>query len=353
MTPPVPSVEGDAVVVASPGNAPREDRAARLAEMYLRSQPGIAVHHVGLLVAAVPQAAAMRLPGVTPGGASASVSGGFAALAARLESDPLIAALASGGLERAEEVVSGATAVLAVGDLAAGIAAEVSGGHQPVVAVLPHFDPGACWLHPGVSWWYVPCAEARDALVVRGVAFDRIAVTGMPSAEVAAATPARFTVGVLPEPFSSEEKHLVRGLGSIGVTVLVAVGEDARLAADLRDLATGTVRLVDGASAAERVAAASTVLVCGAASPYLFGALAAGRPLVVRAPDDDRALRDGDFLVNVGAALPARDDGDAVSRVRFLAAHGDRLAEMAEDSRALGRPGATRTVCERFLAALR
>lgn len=341
------------MVVASPGNAPREDCAARLAESYLVSQQGTGVSRIALLVAAVPQAAAMRLPGVTPGGARASVFGDFSALAARLEGDPLAGALAAGGLDRASDALAGAGAVLAFGDLAAGMSAEASAGRWTTVAVLPYFDPTACWLHPGVGWWYVPCAEARDALVVRGVSFDRVAVTGVPAVDVAVKSGGRFTVGMLPEPFSSEEKHLVRGLASIGVTVLVAVGDDARLAADLGDAASGGARLVTGPGAADEVLGASTVLVCGAGSPHVFAALAAGRPLVVRAPDDDRALRDGDFLVNLGAALPARDDEDAVSRVRFLASHPDRLAEMGEDSRALGRPGAVKTVCERFLAAIR
>ncbi|TLM78793.1 MAG: hypothetical protein FDZ70_03890 [Actinobacteria bacterium] len=343
------------VVVASPGNAPREDAAARLAEAYLAQHAGVPVARTSLLLAAVPQAAAMRLTGVTPGGARAAVAGDFAALAGRLKDDPLVATLAAGGIERAADELAGAgtSAVLACGDLAAGIAAEASAGRWLTAALLPHFDPVTCWLHPGVALWFVPCAEARDELVVRGVPFDRVAVTGVPSAAPAPPARERFAVGVLPERVTPGGRALVRGLASLGVPVLIATGDDARLASDLGAAATGAVRAVPGPDAQAEVLASASVAVCSADSPHVFAALAAGVPLVVHEAPDERALRDGDFLVDVGAALPARDEDDAVARVRFLATHPDRLSEMAEDSRALGRPDATKALCERFLAGIR
>ena len=82
-------------------------------------------------------------------------------------------------------------------------------------------------------------------------------------------------------------------------------------------------------------------------------ALAMGLPLIIFNPVPGQELFNVDFLVNYGAGLQARDEGDVVEKVRFLSTHPDRLQQMAANAGQLGKPAAAASVCERVLAAIR
>lgn len=348
-----------AVVVASPGNAPLEDATADAIAAYLGSRAGgeVAAVRVPLVVTAVPQAVVARLAGITPGGVRPRVTGPLGDLAERLAGDAFVECLVAEGVARARAALQheSPAAVIAVGDLTAGLVAECS-GEWVAAGVLPILETSDVWVHPGVGMWFVACAEARDSLVMRGVPWDRIALSGVPVAPGAASAPRpasdRFAVSVLAG--GEGLRHLVKDIVEVGVRALVPLTEgigarDAeRLAAEVPG-----VEVVGEADAVRCSLAASHVAVCRAGTPPLAEALCAGRALVVPSAPDDPYVGDAGFLADTGAALPARDDDDVAGRVRFLSTHPERLDSLESAALALGRPDAARAVCERVLAALR
>jgi processive 1,2-diacylglycerol beta-glucosyltransferase len=80
--------------------------------------------------------------------------------------------------------------------------------------------------------------------------------------------------------------------------------------------------------------------------------LAMGLPMIVNAPIPGQEERNADYLLEQGAAWKAIDAVALAWRIGQFRAHPDRLAAMAANARAIGRPHAAREVIDTVLADL-
>lgn len=262
----------------------------------------------------------------------------------------------------------GASAVIAVGALAGAIAAGLPPRERPYVAtVLPDYSPRDAWLHPDVDLYFVPSQEGRDELVVRGIAYGRVVVSGVPvdpectaphdrgESRRALDLADRFTVTLTPLTGGSDVVARIAGdLAGAGIQVAVHPDNDTRLTRRLEAPVRKSELVVALGEKASRqgAIAASDVMACRAGSQWLYESLAIGRPCLIYNPVPGHEVHGADFLGNMGAVWMARDAEDLVEKARFLSSHPKRMARFAEDAAGLSMPYSAQAVCERVLASI-
>ncbi len=297
--------------------------------------------------------------------------GTFFELSNKLPTNPVVHELRLMGMARAAAFIDEfhPDAVISTFPVAGGVVADIK-ANRPLVSATVVTDFGAhrTWLHPATDIYFVACKEVREDLVVRGIPWDRIMVSGIPIHE-------RFSEGVvcgecrkalgLADRFTvlltsiagtpGDVKDLTRELAGMGVQVAAVAGHSDRLRRRLEPVAAESdlVKVFGYVEDMHRMMTACDVLVGKAGGLTVSESLAMRLPLIIYNPVPGQELYNVDFLVNYGAGLLARDEEDVVEKVRFLSSHPERLEQMASNAGLLGTPGAAQTVCERVLAALR
>lgn len=297
--------------------------------------------------------------------------GTFYELSNRLPTNPVVHELRLMGMARAAAFIDEfhPDAVISTFPVAGGVVADIKESRPLVSAtVVTDFGAHRTWLHPATDIYFVACKEVREDLVVRGIPWDRIMVSGIPiherfSQEVHRAQcrkelglSDRFTVlltSIAGTP--GDVKDLTRQLISMGVQVAAVTGKSERLKRRLEPLAAESdlVKVFGFVEDMHKMMTSCDVLVGKAGGLTVSESLAMQLPLIIYNPVPGQEIYNVDFLVNYGAGLLARDEEDVVEKVRFLSTHPDRLSQMAANARLLGTPAAAQTVCERVLAALR
>ena len=284
--------------------------------------------------------------------------------------NPVLSELTSSGLQAVREIVETLTpaAVISTHAVAGAVSAEVCAPKRiPTAVVLSEWSPREEWLHPDSDLVFVACKEAREDLVVRGVAYDRVIVSGVPVMERTSRVDSmpvtrsrskggeRFTIALSGIPLAAADvAHVVRRLGAAGLSVIAYSGGDPRVQRSLESTVEryASVRVVETASDMHSACASADAAMLGAGGHAVHERLASGLPLIIYTPIPGQETRNVDFLVNSGAALVARDEDDAVEKARFLSSHPGRLVQMAGCARSLSLEGAAQTVCERVLATI-
>jgi processive 1,2-diacylglycerol beta-glucosyltransferase len=256
------------------------------------------------------------------------------------------------------------SAVISTFPLAGGLVAECK-EHRRFVAATLVSDPApqAVWVHPATDLYFVAVADARDDLVLRGVGWDRVIVAGIPvhaegeellSGVSRSGEAAKLTVAIAAGAGMTHVVELVVALATGGIRVRVNTGDDSRLFRRLRDAAVppGLVEVFDSNEDTGTMVHGAAVVLARPGSQAAHVAMAAAIPIVLSQPIPGHEVRNADYLVNHGAALLARDDADALEKVRFLAGDRGRAEQMAGNMRALAGAGATQVICERMLAAI-
>jgi processive 1,2-diacylglycerol beta-glucosyltransferase len=297
--------------------------------------------------------------------------GAFFEVSNLLPQNPVIDELKLGGFARASEYLDAYAphAVISVFPVAGGVVSDVK-QQWPMVSATVITDYGAHnqWLHPSTDLYFVACKEVREDLVVRGISWDRVVVSGIPvhekfSEEVDRVAcrkefrlADRFTALLTAAAGSvGDVQDVAERLAERGVQVAAVTGSNRRLQRRLETLESKQplVRVFGYSHEMNKMMRAADVLVGKAGGLTVSEALAMGLPLIIFNPVPGQELFNVDFLVNYGAGLQARDEDDVVEKVRFLSTHPDRLEQMAANAGQLGKPAAAATVCERVLAAVR
>ncbi|MDA3935722.1 MAG: glycosyltransferase, partial [Actinomycetota bacterium] len=239
-------------------------------------------------------------------------------------------------------------AVVSLCPLAGGAATEarVGRGYLSISVSLDYRGVGS-WVNPGGDLHFVACKETREDLVVRGVPWDRIVVSGIPVAErfsesfdrpVARSALGfldRYTVLLASTTGSpAEVRDIVKHLLDQGVQVAVVAGNNGRLRRGLETLIESSrfLHVFGYVDDMPRMMCAADRIVGRAGGPIVPEAFASGLPLIVMGPVPGQEIQNVDFLVNYVAGLFARDGDDVLEKVRFLSAHPERLAQMATDA---------------------
>jgi processive 1,2-diacylglycerol beta-glucosyltransferase len=297
--------------------------------------------------------------------------GAFFELSNMLPTNPVIDELKLGGFARAVEYLDSYApdAVISVFPVAGGVVSDIK-QQRPMVSatVITDFGVHNNWLHPSTDLYFVACKEVREDLVVRGISWDRVVVSGIPVHEKFSERLDRAAVRKelhLGERFTalltatagsvSDLRDIAEELSERGIQVLAVTGANRRLRRRLDTLERRQplVRVFGYSQEMHKMMRTADVLVGKAGGLTVSEALAMGLPLIIFNPVPGQELFNVDFLVNFGAGLQARDQEDVVEKVRFLSTHPERLAQMASNAGELGKPAAAATVCERVLAAVR
>ena len=283
--------------------------------------------------------------------------------------NPVVHELSTGGLDRVQNGIEtfDPHAVISVLPVAAAISSELAPARGFFsAAVLTDLSAKGAWLHPKTNAHFVATKEVSDQLVLSGVEWDRVTVSGLPIAETAVAPKRemqrkalgladRFTVSLIVLAGAGPEiADIALELAKSGIQVAISFEGSPRLSRQVSTAlkASGLVRAFGRERGLDELVGVADLVVGRAGGSIVPLGLSLGVPLILYNPVPGEERGNVDFLVNCGAALLARDEEDVAEKVRFLSTHSTRLEQMAAGSRGLGRSDAAKTVCERVLAVL-
>jgi len=237
----------------------------------------------------------------------------------------------------------------------------------PHTTVVTDFVAHSQWIASHIDRYCVAAEEVKHEFIARGIAADRILITGVPVRaefeEPVDQPEARHALGLpLDRPVALAmagsqgslgrlediARTLVRTAGPVEGVVIA--GRDERLAARLRALTMGTNIQVRGyTSHVRRYMAAADLLITKAGGMTLAEALAAEVPVVTYGSLPGQERRNERFASRAGIALVARSPRE-LARV-LERAFGDRelLKHLRERIRRVRRPDASRRVVSAIL----
>lgn len=296
--------------------------------------------------------------------------GSFFDMSNTLPTNPVVHELKTFGFARAADYIDDfhPDAVISTFPIAGGVVSDIK-ETRPLVAATVITDYGVhrTWLHPSTDLYFCACKEVREDLVVRGIPWDRVVVSGIPVHEKFSehldtrecrkdlGLSDRFTVLLTSAAgLTSDVRDIAAQLAKAGIQVAAATGHNTRLKRRLDTLAkkTDLVKVFGFTPEMHRMMKAADVLVGKAGGLTVSESLSMGLPLIIYNPVPGQELYNVDFLVNYGAGLLSRDEDDVVEKVKFLSGHAERLGQMAANASTLGKPVAAQAVCERVLMAL-
>ncbi len=228
-----------------------------------------------------------------------------------------------------------------------------------ISAVVTDYDAHAFWINPGVDRYFVGSDEVRHLLVRRGIAEDRVRVTGIPihpafgrgaGREAAARSfgigPDQPTVLLMSGGFGvgRVEETLARLLDlPETVQFLVVAGRNEALRSKLERAsakARSRVRVFGFVDNIHDHMEAADVAVTKAGGLTVTECLARGLPMAVVNPIPGQEEMNADWLVEYGAAVKVRQPELLPYKLGQLLEDGQRLGAMKRAARRLGRPRA-------------
>jgi UDP-N-acetylglucosamine:LPS N-acetylglucosamine transferase len=237
-----------------------------------------------------------------------------------------------------------------------------------VVLVTDHARLQRLWFRKEVDLYLVPTDEAAELATHRGIAPDRVHMTGIPvdlrladgalsKAELRSAfgwdlnLPAVLAVG---SRRIHEFKNFLCALDEarLPIQLIIVTGDDEELLAEVNEMEWQTLTHVYGYvdDFPDRLRAADAI-VTKAGGLTMAESLAAGLPLFIIQSTPMHEKGNAAYAVAGGAAVRAEDPRQLAEALRGSLANDCRLlAAMADNARRLGRPRAAYNVAERLWA---
>jgi processive 1,2-diacylglycerol beta-glucosyltransferase len=232
-----------------------------------------------------------------------------------------------------------------------------------VEVVLTDFMPHRFWVLDGVDRYFVAGDETRFNLAARGVAQERIAVTGIPVdpkfARAHDRRDIRARLGLDPDAFTVLVASGGMGLGPMGEVVqtllahgrvkqiLVVCGRNEKLKMTLDGMRAphGTLLSVFGfVDTMDDLMAASDLLVSKCGGLTTSESLALGVPMLILNPIPGQESHNSDFLLERGAALKASDVHGLRYKIDRVLDEPALLSNMRSAVGKIARPDAARDV---------
>lgn len=241
----------------------------------------------------------------------------------------------------------------------------------PFYVVVTDFMAHGTWLVPGVERYFVPGDFTRRILRNRGVAAERIEVTGIPvSLELTCPKDplemrlrhdlptnecvlALFGGGLDPLRVRLMVSQLLEGR-TAGLLVVVA-GRNQKLEAALANLSDGPqmrLRVLGRIDYVDDLVAASDLVIGKSGGLTVSEALARGTPMVIIDPVPGQEEWNADVVAGAGAGIQLRMPEAVPPTTHSLLNQPERLALMQRQARAIGRPRAALDVAESVLRDL-
>jgi processive 1,2-diacylglycerol beta-glucosyltransferase len=233
----------------------------------------------------------------------------------------------------------------------------------PVWVQVTDFDVHGLWLHEHMQGYFVANDEVALRLHAKGIASDRIEVTGIPVMPVFSSAPAR-AVGAAELGIDPEKPTLLMMSGGAGVggievlakelaampldmQIVALAGRNETLLLQLKAIAGEHPRRLwpmGFTRSIERIMAAADVAITKPGGLTSSECLAMNLPMIVVSPIPGQEERNADFLLESGAALKAVDVASLVYKVRRLLENPQELAAMKVRMRSVARPQAASSV---------
>jgi processive 1,2-diacylglycerol beta-glucosyltransferase len=232
----------------------------------------------------------------------------------------------------------------------------------PHTTVVTDFVAHSQWIAPRVDRYCVAAEEVKHEFVARGIAPDRVIVTGVPL-RPGFESPldpleARRALGLSPDlpvvlamagaqGSFGRLLDVGRALVEVGVPLegLVVTGHDAALAARLRGLTAGRpVRVLGFVQDVRTLMAAADLLVSKAGGMTLAEAMAAELPILTYGSLPGQERRNERFASRAGIALVARRPRELGRALERALGEPKLLDRLREQMRRVRRPDASRRI---------
>jgi processive 1,2-diacylglycerol beta-glucosyltransferase len=235
----------------------------------------------------------------------------------------------------------------------------------PVWVQVTDFDVHGLWLHDHMQGYFVANDEVAARLVSKGIAAERIAVTGIPIMPTFASAPTRAAaaaeLGLDPTVPTLLMMSGGAGVGGIEVLaeqlaalpinmqIVALAGKNEALLKELKAIAKrfpnklwpmGFTRTI------ERAMAAVDLAITKPGGLTSSECLAMNLPMIVVSPIPGQEERNCDFLLENGAALKAVDGASLVYKVQRLLHAPNELSAMRERMQRIAKPNAAKTVLQ-------
>ncbi|TDM08898.1 MAG: hypothetical protein C4K60_05900 [Ideonella sp. MAG2] len=242
--------------------------------------------------------------------------------------------------------------------------------HTPVHAVVTDVSPHAFWVYPHIDHYHVATPAGARELVCKGIAPERISVTGTPVDPVFAhSTPAPAMRAQLGLPERPTALLLSGGFGvgpllamldsfakaDTGLSLVVVAGRNAELEAACRARAAtlATPVSVHGfVNNIHELMDAADVVVTKPGGLTTNEVLAKGKPMVLMAPIPGQEQRNCEFLLEEGAAVRLYDEADTAWYLQTLLDDKAKVQRMTANALRIARPQAAADIAQTLLGSL-
>ena len=244
-------------------------------------------------------------------------------------------------------------------------------GLPPLWVQVTDFDVHALWVQPHVDRYCVASEEVAFRLADRGVAREKIVVTGIPvmpqfSADLERAVCAR-ELGVAANKFTVLMMAGGAGVGGLDelaarllripqdLQLIALAGRNAELLQRLQALARqhpGRLYPLGFSTTVERVMTAADLVVTKPGGLSVSECLAKQRPMLLVSPIPGQEERNADYLLEAGAAIKAVDAATLEFKLTRLLAEPARLRAMSAAAARIARPQAAAEVIALISAGL-
>lgn len=247
---------------------------------------------------------------------------------------------------------------------------RIARGHAtpPVWVQVTDFDVHALWVHPHMRGYCVANEEIAWRIAERGIATDRVHVTGIPIAPQFSQTLDRAQcareLGL--DPNVTTLLMMAGGAGVGGIETLVErlaalqndptnprfqivalAGKNEKLLAKLMETAAKypkTIFPMGFTRTIERLMAASDIAITKPGGLTTSECLAMELPMILVAPIPGQEERNADYLLESGVAMKANDAAGLEYKLLRLLSSPATLASMRERMRGIAKPDAAARV---------
>lgn len=233
----------------------------------------------------------------------------------------------------------------------------------PVWVQVTDFDLHRMWVHEHMTGYFVANDEVAYRLRAYGEGMKRIQVTGIPIMPAFSKSMNREQCTQALELDPAKTTFLLMG-GGAGLGGLANVAEHLLMLRDDFQLIVLTGRNTEAleslkvlaerylhrlvavgfTSTVEQIMACADVVITKPGGLTSSECLAMGLPMIINAPIPGQEERNADYLLEHGAALKAFDPMSLAYRVTYLLEHPEKLRDMRDKARQLGKPFAGKDV---------
>ncbi len=239
---------------------------------------------------------------------------------------------------------------------------EIGDGPKPfTVCIVTDFEAHAFWMEPSVDFYCVAADETRGSLIARGAEAEQVAVTGIPISN-------RFSDQ--PDLLALRQRYGLRddvptllvlaggfGMGPVGEILeqldkveqnfetIVVAGRNEELRQELAvKERRHPTHVIGYANNMHELMAISDLMITKPGGLTSSEALAMSKPMVIINPIPGQEAANSDFLLEHGAATKVNRIEDIPFKLEQLLGK-EKLAEMSQAARGLGKPQAAAEVC--------